>query len=175
MRTILGTGHVLREIPALVDGRLTPAQRERVLDHVERCVECAREVEQDRAGRDALAGSGWPEPSRDLVSQLMGLGGPDGPLPPREDGLRADPRCGVQVAAFAVSPEPRPAPPRRAVRRLTTAACVVAAGGAAAVLLVVLADPADPPLDHVPTADRTQTVQWSDPRWNDDLQTEARP
>lgn len=67
-------------LSALVDGALSPAERDRVHAHLAGCTPCRAEVEQLRALKARLGRSscGTPEPSGDLVARLLGLAVPGG-------------------------------------------------------------------------------------------------
>lgn len=66
--------HLGTRISALVDGRLTGAERERALCHVAACPACADELAATRAARRALAAACEVAPAPDLTARLLALG-----------------------------------------------------------------------------------------------------
>ncbi len=79
------SGHLGTEIPALVDGELDHATRERALGHLAGCAACRAEVEDERRLKALLRGVGatGPRPADDLAERLrrVAQGGPALPLP----------------------------------------------------------------------------------------------
>lgn len=84
--------HLHDRVTALVDGELSAGARCRALTHLERCAACRDAVDAERATRRLTAGAPTAEPSAELVARLRALGGPSGPLRPREGHLPGTPR-----------------------------------------------------------------------------------
>ncbi|MCB7136506.1 zf-HC2 domain-containing protein [Cellulosimicrobium marinum] len=132
--------HLGSRLSALVDGRLSPAETERALEHVAGCAACAHELAEARAARRALLDAAHVEPAPDLTARLLAL---STQIPPAaDDPLRRPPSgaepWGAQPAVLprgAWSGELR----SRSVRRRVVA--VLAGGvGVAAVGLFALGD-----------------------------------
>ncbi|WP_158257100.1 anti-sigma factor family protein [Kineococcus xinjiangensis] len=131
---------------ALVDGRLPADVAARAEAHVRDCPACADAVEAERLVKARLQSLLGPEPSDDLLQRLHGLGGPVGPLRPREQPMAGAPRRPVVAPPRAsdVNRRPRgraahPGPGRRRRRPLAAmlvgAFSLVGAGLAGVVLL----------------------------------------
>lgn len=132
--------HLGSRLSALVDGQLSPAEGERVLEHVAGCRECAEELAAARAARRALSAAAHVEPAPDLTARLLAL---SAQIPPaEEDPLRRPPPAGDPWAATP------PVLPRGAWRgelrggvlRRRVAALAAAGVGVAAVGLFALGD-----------------------------------
>jgi hypothetical protein len=84
--------HLGERVTALVDGQLANEAAERAARHLSECPECRQAVELERLMKYRLIGLGRPEPRADLVGSLLSLGGPSGPLPPRNGFVPGSPR-----------------------------------------------------------------------------------
>lgn len=84
--------HLEERVTALVDGRLTPDATERALVHLAECARCRVAVAAERATRRALREAPDPAPSSELLSRLLAMGGPAGPLAPRPGHVPGAPR-----------------------------------------------------------------------------------
>lgn len=84
--------HLHDRVAALVDGELSPTARCRAQAHLERCEPCRDAVAAERATRRLTADAASAEPSAELMARLMAMGGPSGPLRPREGHLPGTPR-----------------------------------------------------------------------------------
>jgi hypothetical protein len=93
--------HLGERVTALVDGQLPMDATERALAHLAGCRPCRDLVEAERRTKAQLSLLDGPEPSVDLMSRLLAMGGPSGPLPPRPGHVPGSPR-------------PQPVPMRRA-------------------------------------------------------------
>ncbi|MEZ0492169.1 anti-sigma factor [Kineococcus sp. TBRC 1896] len=76
--------HLGARVTALADGRLATDAEARAHEHVQTCGECSEALEAERLVRARLRALAEPEPSDDLVVRLLQIGGPCGPLPPRD-------------------------------------------------------------------------------------------
>jgi hypothetical protein len=103
--------HLGDRVAALVDGQLPIEATERAHCHLAHCRECRDAVELERLMKVRLSCLAGPQPDGDLVSRLLAMGGPCGPLPPREGHVPGSPRP-LQV------PAGRPADSRPAGRAL---------------------------------------------------------
>jgi len=140
------SGHLGPEIPALVDGELDHAARERALAHLSGCAPCRSAVEAERRFKARLRGLGTtgPAPAEDLSARLRHLAAAEG------EPLRPGARPGQDKRGPAGT-----RPPNRPGRHVRTRASRAALGGAvlAVGLGTVLAlggparPPARPPLD----------------------------
>lgn len=79
--------HLGERVADLVDGQLTPDAAEEATRHLAGCAGCRHEVDAARLTKARLAGLSGPTPTDDLMSRLVGLGGPAGPLAPRPDPM----------------------------------------------------------------------------------------
>ncbi|WP_459642745.1 zf-HC2 domain-containing protein [Kineococcus sp. NUM-3379] len=156
--------HLGARVSALVDGRLRADAAARAEAHVRSCPECADAVETERLVKARLRSLAGPEPSEDLLLRLRGLGGPVGPLRPRErpmpGGSQRPPVAPPRMADASRRPAGRPARDRRrrVVRRplaavLVSAFSLVGAGLAGAVLLSSL--------DETPALPLAQLTWWN--------------
>jgi len=84
--------HLGDKVTALVDGQLSIEATERAHGHLAGCRECRDVVEAERLMKARLSVLCGPEPGADLVSRLLSMGGPAGPLPPREGHVPGSPR-----------------------------------------------------------------------------------
>ena len=90
--------HLGARVTPLVDGRLAADAAARAQDHVRSCCECAEAVETERLVRARLASLAVPEVSEDLTARLLHIGGPAGPLPPRDKPMSLPARPVVGTA-----------------------------------------------------------------------------
>jgi anti-sigma factor RsiW len=94
--------HLGSRLSALVDGQLSPAEGERVLEHVAGCRACAEELAAARAARRTLSAAAHVEPAPDLTARLLAL---SAQIPPTDDDpLRRPPAAGDPWATPAVLP-----------------------------------------------------------------------
>ncbi len=84
--------HLGDRAAAFVDGQLTPESAERATAHLAACRPCRDLVELERLTKARLSALSGPEPTADLVSRLLAMGGPAGPLPPRPGHVPGNPR-----------------------------------------------------------------------------------
>jgi hypothetical protein len=84
--------HLGDRASALVDGQLSMEGTERAHQHLAHCRECRDAVESERLMKARLAGMFGPAPDEQLMGRLLALGGPAGPLPPREARVPGSPR-----------------------------------------------------------------------------------
>lgn len=114
--------HLGARVTPLVDGRLATDAEARVAEHLRDCAECTDAVESERLLRARLQAMGTPEISGDLMVRLLDIGGPSGPLPPRDRPMANPARPVVGVAppsrTDAVRVGGGRGPAGRAVRRL---------------------------------------------------------
>lgn len=101
--------HLGTRVTPLVDGRLAADAELRAEDHLKTCCECHEAVEAERLVRARLATLGAPEVSPDLMARLLDIGGPSGPLPPRDRPMAvpARPVTGVAPPSRGDAPGPR--------------------------------------------------------------------
>ncbi|WP_380170197.1 hypothetical protein ACFEMC_13995 [Kineococcus sp. DHX-1] len=90
--------HLGARVTALVDGRLATDAEARAHDHVRSCTDCSNAFEAERLVRARLHALGDPELSEDLLVRLLQIGGPSGPLPPRDAPMANPARPVVGVA-----------------------------------------------------------------------------
>ena len=153
--------HLGSRVSSFIDGQLDPAGTDRVLSHLARCPDCAREVRVARATRQALCQDlGEVAPAPEFVDRLLALAqqvepvGPDSlpgaatapalvaegsfaePLPPRWQALCGDLPTTVPVLVSL----------RR--RRRGVAAALVLTGVAASGLFALGARPVVAPVRH---------------------------
>ena len=76
--------HLGERVSDLVDGQLPPEAAERAFAHLASCQGCRDQVEAERLMKARLAALALPTPREDLVHKLLAMGGPAGPVPPRE-------------------------------------------------------------------------------------------
>ncbi|WP_369056585.1 anti-sigma factor family protein [Kineococcus terrestris] len=126
--------HLGARVSTLVDGRLAPDAHARAQEHLRGCCECAEAVDAERLVRDRLASLPAPPLSQDLLTRLLDIGGPAGPLPPRDGAIAQPARPVVGVAPPSRADAVRPgrgagssSPParRRGLRRRPLAAALV--------------------------------------------------
>jgi hypothetical protein len=84
--------HLGDRAAAFVDGQLTPESAERATAHLAACRPCRDLVELERLTKARLSALCGPEPGADLVSRLLAMGGPAGPVPPRPGHVPGTPR-----------------------------------------------------------------------------------
>ena len=84
--------HLGDRAAAFVDGQLTPESAERATAHLAGCRPCRDLVELERLTKTRLSALCGPEPGADLVSRLLAMGGPAGPVPPRPGHVPGSPR-----------------------------------------------------------------------------------
>ena len=125
-------GHLGTEIPALVDGELDHAARERALGHLARCAACRAEVDDERRLKARLRdiGAAGPLPGDDLAQRLLRLAPSADSTPP------SWPTAGSS-GVLPPAPAPRPVLPRGA---LGSAVLVVGLGA-----VLALGGPSRPP------------------------------
>ncbi|WP_432491598.1 anti-sigma factor family protein [Kineococcus gypseus] len=124
--------HLGARVSPLVDGRLAPDAAVRAGEHLRACADCAEAVEAERLVRARLRALPDLEPSADLLVRLRDIGGPGGPLPPRDRPMAVPARPAVGAAPPAradlahpparTRPAPAPARRRRVHRRPVAAA-----------------------------------------------------
>jgi hypothetical protein len=85
-------------VTPLVDGRLAADAEARAAQHLHECSECADAVDTERLVRARVQALGVPRMSDDLVTRLLDIGGPSGPLRPRDEPMAAPARPVVGVA-----------------------------------------------------------------------------
>ena len=115
--------HLGDRVSALVDGQLDPQASERAHAHLASCRPCRDAVETERLLKTRLRALQGPDPESAFVGRLLALGGPEGPLPPREGHVPGSPRpaavplavprvpvaVGVRPSAVAAPGRTRPA------------------------------------------------------------------
>jgi anti-sigma factor RsiW len=84
--------HLGDRAAAFVDGQLAPESAERATAHLAACRPCRDLVELERLTKARLSALCGPEPGVDLVSRLLAMGGPAGPVPPRPGHVPGTPR-----------------------------------------------------------------------------------
>lgn len=99
--------HLGDRVAALVDGQLPIEATERAHAHLAHCRPCRDEVEAERLMKARLTQLSGPEPGCDLVNALLAMGGPSGPLRPRDGHVPGSPRPPA-VSPWSASPD-RPA------------------------------------------------------------------
>ncbi|OLT53334.1 zf-HC2 domain-containing protein [Cellulosimicrobium sp. CUA-896] len=144
--------HLGSRLSALVDGQLSPAECERVLEHVAGCRGCAEELAAARAARRTLSAAAHVEPAPDLTARLLAL---SAQIPPSdEDPLRRPPSAGDPWAGPVAAPAALPRGAWRgelrggAVRRRLVALAVGGAGVAAVGLFALGQSPTITPSLH---------------------------
>ena len=153
--------HLGSWLSALVDGQLTPQQRERALAHVAACDDCAAELAAARAAHSALAACADVCPDPDLTARLLsvapptpeGAGRTPEPDPfrvPRSDLSQYAPVGGLVRRTWssrAGSPLRGEVAPRRLPVRLAVGS-VAGVGAVASLLFVLGARPDVVPVSH---------------------------
>lgn len=109
--------HLGDRISALVDGELSPADRDRAHAHLAGCAACRAEANQLRALKKRMRGLGEVPPDDALTQRLIALAEPGPPVPAR------------RRARQMFGPAPRP---RRRYLALGVASCVFAGLGVTA-------------------------------------------
>jgi len=117
--------HLGERISALVDGELDHEERDRLFGHVADCQPCRHELDVLRKIKSGLAGSTTPDVSPVLLSKLLAMSEPGGPLPPSRRPLSGPtypiappPRsAGTDAAGRPIATRPGPAGPGRGGRR----------------------------------------------------------
>lgn len=84
--------HLGDRVSAYVDGQLPISLTERVTAHLATCPACREAVERERSVKTALTGMFEPAPGAEFMISLMALGGPAGPLAPRDGHMPGAPR-----------------------------------------------------------------------------------
>ena len=126
--------HLGDRLSALVDGELDGAERDRVHAHLASCEQCRTEAAELRALKQRLSTlmTGAPAEAA-MISRLIAMTGPGGPMPPRRGLLRVAP--GLSAAARRGPMRPGARSLRSARRRryavLGTVSLVVGLGTAA--------------------------------------------
>jgi hypothetical protein len=92
--------HLGEKVSSLVDGQLSVDAAERAHMHIAGCVDCRQAVEFERLMKQRLSVLGAPTLGEDLVSRLIHLAGPSGPLPPRPGHVPGSPRPQLADAGF---------------------------------------------------------------------------
>ncbi|WP_432496621.1 anti-sigma factor family protein [Kineococcus auxinigenes] len=140
--------HLGARVSPLVDGRLAPDAALRAGEHVRACCECAEAVEAERLVRARLRALPEPELSGDLLVRLLDIGGPAGPLPPRDRPMAVPARPAVGAAPpgrpdatrpQALRPAGRLRPPARPGRRARRRPVAAALAGTFSLLGVGIA------------------------------------
>ena len=96
--------HLHDRVAALVDGELSRAGLCRATAHLQHCEACRAAVEAERATRQMTAQAAPVEPSQALVARLLAIGGPQGPLRPRDGHVPGTPRVSALPAPGAAVP-----------------------------------------------------------------------
>ncbi len=106
-------------VTPLVDGRLPADAADRAYAHAAVCDTCREAVEAERLTKARLVAMATPEPGPALITSLLLIGGPTGPLPPREGRVpgTARPLPVVVGAGAAARPQGAVAPTGRRDRR----------------------------------------------------------
>lgn len=151
--------HLGGRLSELVDGELEGAAADRALRHLADCQDCRDALEVERLMKQRLCSLTVPEPGDDLLRNLLEMGGPAGPLPPRREHVPGSPRPALvspgastrpagrhEVRVFATTAPPSRSnltfdqrrsrlsrPQRRVAATLVGAACLVGAGVAGGV------------------------------------------
>jgi anti-sigma factor RsiW len=126
--------HLGDRLSALVDGELDGAERDRAHAHLASCEQCRTEAAELRLLKQRLRTlmTGAPAEAA-MISRLIAMTGPGGPMPPRRGLLRVVP--GLSPAARRGPMRPGARRPRSARRRrylaLGTVSLVVGLGTAA--------------------------------------------
>ena len=97
--------HLGRRLTALVDGELSPADRDRAHAHLARCAACRAEAKELRELKRRLRGLADLAAGDELTQRLIAIPGPGGPRPVR---LRRRIRY---VGGGPPAPGPRVTPP----------------------------------------------------------------
>jgi anti-sigma factor RsiW len=84
--------HLGDRVSAYVDGQLPISHTERVTAHLATCSDCREAVERERSIKTALTGMFEPAPKAEFMIALMALGGPTGPMAPRDQHMPGSPR-----------------------------------------------------------------------------------
>jgi anti-sigma factor RsiW len=101
--------HLGERASALVDGELGHADRERALAHLTFCADCRAELDAIRALKSRLRSLPPPGMPGDLMTSLLRMSEPGGPLPPRVRPFPAP----VAPAAYSLTGAPADNRPRR--------------------------------------------------------------
>jgi anti-sigma factor RsiW len=126
--------HLGDRLSALVDGELDGAERDRAHAHLASCEQCRTEAAELRVLKQRLSSlmTGAPAEAA-MVSRLIAMTGPGGPMPPQRGLLRVAP--GLSAATSRAPLRPGTRGPRSARRRrylvLGTVSLVVGLGTAA--------------------------------------------
>ena len=116
--------HLGRRLTALVDGELSPADRDRAHAHLARCAACRAEANELRELKRRMRGLADLAAGDELTQRLIAIPGPGGPGPVRLRrriryvalGVASCVVTGLGVTAFSVgggppAPGPRVTPP----------------------------------------------------------------
>ena len=116
--------HLGRRLTALVDGELSPAERDRAHAHLARCAACRAEAKELRELKRRMRGLADLAAGDELTQRLIAIPGPGGPGPVRRRrriryvalGVASCVVTGLGVTAFSVgggpsAPGPRVTPP----------------------------------------------------------------
>jgi anti-sigma factor RsiW len=100
------TGHLGQRISALIDGELSPEERDRVHAHLAGCEECRAEARELRELKSSMRGL-LDLPADDaLTRRLVAIAEPGAPVPPRRRARRGKPRPRPGDRAFGDSTRP---------------------------------------------------------------------
>jgi hypothetical protein len=84
--------HLGDRVTPLVDGQLPVDAAERAYAHLAICRQCRARVEEERLIKSRLAALRDPVPDQALMSRLVGLAAPGGPMAPRDGHVPGSPR-----------------------------------------------------------------------------------
>jgi hypothetical protein len=84
--------HLGDRVSAYVDGQLPIGLTERMTAHLAVCASCRGLVQHERRIKRAVTALQEPLPAPDFMGALLALGGPSGPLPPRDGHVPGSPR-----------------------------------------------------------------------------------
>ncbi|GLY28526.1 zf-HC2 domain-containing protein [Kineosporia sp. NBRC 101731] len=113
--------HLGGRLSELVDGEVEGFAADRALRHLADCQECRDALEVERLMKQRLVSLTVPEPGDDFLRNLLEMGGPSGPLPPRREHVPGSPRPAFVSPGVSTRPAGRrevrvfsmPAPPTR--------------------------------------------------------------
>ncbi|MFB9375561.1 anti-sigma factor family protein [Kineococcus gynurae] len=109
--------HLGSRVTPFIDGRLSTDAAARVDAHLSECRPCADDVAAERQVVDQVRALRGPEVSPDLLVRLLDIGGPVGPLPPRDRPMARPARPAVGTAPprgpLAATRPPASRPARR--------------------------------------------------------------
>lgn len=154
-------------VTALADGSLRPDVRDRALAHTLTCPSCRDALDVERLTLERLRSLAGPEPSGRLLAELLALGGPGGPVPPRRRPGPGMARPAPVPVRPGGSSRPGPGSPllRRPRRRLVAAAAaalgvgVIAAGVLTAASTTITPASVPPPTVQLTVQQPTSPMQ----------------